>query len=351
MKVYKQSWRGWLGKFFLIVFFLGTGLVMLFFLPAVEMKALGLFSLLMGIYISWLSISTSENFVIQLDNDAIAFPSFTWWGKYVGKRIPWKDVLAVYTLNEYSTMETYVIPQLRTGDKDFDRAINHEIKQGKAGKKARKYLDYLKRTSQIFRVPRGIDNYHRLLIDICARAVKASIDDDTKRRAEGKRYPVHLGDGTRRVLGMIFRKEGVDRKQSDTGKQKKQPRKTTGRRAIVFIDKPAHPSWLILISLLSFVIAGLLACRNYVLLGKPKKYGGMGIVIFAGLIASAVVYLFSTSDFINALIWINLMAGAVMAFVQHPDYLEWEIRQSIQKKQKRHPRRKYVKSEKKKAGR
>jgi len=351
MKVYKQSRRGWLGRCVLVLFFLGIGVVMLLFLTAVEMKALGVFSLLMGIYVSWLSIKTRESFVIRLDNDAIAFPSFTWWGKYRGKRVPWKDVLAVYTLSEYSAMETYVIPGLRTGDKDFDREINHEIKRGKDNKKAREYLEYLKRTSQIVRVPRGINNYHRLLIDICARAVKASIDEDTKRRAERKESPVHLSDRIMRVWRAIFPGGGAGRKQSDTGKQKKQTRKTTRRGPIVFIDKPAHPYWLILISLFSFVIGGLLACRNYVLLGKPKKYGVMGIVILAGLIVAAVVYLSSTSDFINALVWINLMAGALMAYLQHPDYIEWDIRQSIREKQKRDARKKYGKRKKKKTGR
>lgn len=351
MKVYKQSWRGWWGRYVLVLFFLGTSVIMLFFLPAVEMKALGLFSLFMGIYISWLSITTRESFVIRINRDAIVFPSFTWWGKYIGKRIPWKDVLAIYTLSEYSSLETYVIPGLRTGDKDFDRAINHEIKRGKEGAKARKHLDYLKRTAQIWRVPRGIINYHRLLKDICTRAVKASIDEDTKRRALGKEYPVHLSDRIMKVWRAIFQGMRADRKRSDTDKQKKHTRKTARRRPIVFIDKPGHPYWLILISLVSFVIGGVLACRNYLLLGKPQKYGVMGIVIIAGLIATAIVYLFSTSDFINALIWINLMAGAIMAFLQQSDYIEWEIRQSIKKKQKRGPRKTYGTRKKKKARR
>lgn len=349
MKIYKQSWRGWLGSFVLVLFFLGAGVVMIFFLTAVEMKALGGLSLLMGIYVSWLSIKTRESFVIRLDNDAIAFPSFTWWGKYRGKRVPWKDVLAVYTLSEYSSMETYVIPRLRTGDKDFDREINHEIKQGKEGKRARKYLDYLKRTSQIWRIPRGINNYHRLLIDICARAVKASIDEDTKRRAERKQSPVHLSDRIMRVWRAIFPGGDAGRKSVDTGKQKKHRRKSTRRRPIVFLDKPAHPLWLILISFFSFVIGGVLACRNYLLLGKPEKYGVMGIVMLTSLIVAAVVYLFSSSDFINALVWINLMTGALMAYLQHPDYLEWDIRQSIREKKKRDARKKYGKSKKKKA--
>jgi len=157
---------------------------------------------------------------------------------------------------------------------------------------------------------------------------------------------------TRRVWRAIFQKEGADRKQSDTGTQKELTRKTARRRSIVFIDKPAHPYWLILISLVSFVIGGVLACRNYLLLGKPKKYGVMGIVIIAGLVVAAVVYLYSTSDIINALVWINLMAGAIMAFLQHPDYSEWEIRQSIKKKQqKRGPRKTYGKRKKKRARR
>jgi hypothetical protein len=348
MKVYKQSWRGWLGRYILVSFFLGAGVIMLFFLPAVEMKALGLFSLLMGIYISWLSTTTRESFVIRVNRDAIVFPSFTWWGQYIGKKIPWKDVLAVYTLSEYSSMETYVIPALRTGDKDFDREINHEIKRGKEGTKTRKYLDYLKRTAQIWRVPRGIINYQRLLKDICTRAGKASIDEDTKRRAQGKEPHMLLSDRLKKLLRAIFQGVRDDRKRSDTSTQKKLTRKTTKRRPIVFIDKPAHPSWLILISLFSFVIGGLLACRNYLLLGKPKKYGVMGIVIIAGLIVAAVVYFSSTSDFINALIWINLMAGGIMAFLQHPDYIEWEIRQSIKKGK---PRKKYGTRKKKKAGR
>jgi len=351
MKIYKQSWRGWLGRFVLVLFFLGTGVVMLFVLRALEMKALGLFSLLMGIYVSWLSITTRESFFIRVDNDAIAFPSFTWWGKYVGKRIPWKNVLAVYTLSEYSSRETYVIPLLRTGDKDFDRAINQEIKKGKEGKRARKYLDYLKSTSQIWRIPRGINNYHRLLIDICARAVKASIDEDTKRCAERKQSPVHLSDRIMRVWRAIFPGEDAGRKSVDTGKQKKHRRKSTRRRPIVFLDKPAHPYWLILISFFSFVIGGLLACRNYLLLGKPEKYGVMGIVMLTSLIVAAVVYLFSSSDFINALVWINLMTGALMAYLQQPDYLEWDIRQSIREKPKKVSRRRYGTRKKKKAGR
>jgi len=351
MKAYKQSWRGWLWRYVLVSFFLGAGVIMLFLLPAVEMKALGVFSLLMGIYISWLSITTRESFVIRVNRDAIVFPSFTWWGKYIGKRIPWKDVLAVYTLSEYSSMGTYVIPGLRTGDKDFDREINHEIKQGKEGTKARKYIDYLKRTAQIWRVPRGTINYHRLLKDICTRAVKAKIDENTKKRAQGKERLMLLSDRLKRLLGAIFQGMRADRKQSDTGKQKKLTRKTARRRPIVFVDKPAHPSWLILISLFSFVIGGVLACRNYLLLGKPKKYGVMGIVTIAGLIVAAVVYLSSTSDFINALIWINLMAGAIMAYLQHPDYIEWEIRQSIREKKKQNARKKYGTRKKKKAGR
>lgn len=350
MKIYKQSWRGWSGRFVLVLFFLCSGVVMLFFLKALEIKALGFFSLLMGIYVSWLSIKTRERFEIRVDRDTIVFPSFTWWGRYIGNRVPWKEVLAIYTLSEYSSRETYVIPRLRTADKGFDREISQEIKQGKESKKARKYLNYIKRTAQIYRVPRGINNYHGLLKAICKRAVKASIDEDTKRRVKGKESLVYLSNGTRRVLRAVFQRERVGRKQLDTGKEKKRKRKTKKRIPIIFIDKPAQPSWLIVISLFfSFVIAGLLACRSYALIGKPKKYGVMGIVMLTGLIAAAGIYLYSTSDIINALVWINLMAGGLMGYLQHPDYIEWQIRQSIREKQKRASRRKYKK--KKKAGR
>lgn len=352
MKIYKQSWRGWFKRFVLVVFFLCSGVVMLFFLKALEIKALGSFSLLMGIYVFWLSVITRKSFDIRTDGDAIMFPSFTWWGKYIGKKVPWKDVLAVYTLSEYSSRETYVIPLLRTGDKGFDREINHEIKKGGKSKKAREYLDYLKRTSQMFRIPRGIDNDHGLLKAICKRAIKASIDEDTKRRVKGKESLVYLSDGTRRVLRAIFQRERVGRKQSDTSKEKKRKRQTKKHMPIMFIDKPAQPYWLVLISLFfSFVIAGVLACRSYALIGKPKKYGVMGIVMLASLIAAAGIYLYSTSDIINALVWINLMAGALMGYIQHPDYIEWKIRQSIKEKQKRGSRRRYGKRKKKKAGR
>jgi len=352
MKIYKQSWRGWFGRFVVVLFFLCSGVFMLFFLKALEIKVLGSFSLLMGFYAFWLSVKTLKSSEIRTDGDAIMFPSFTWWGKHMGKRVPWRDVLAVYTLSEYSSRETYVIPLLRTGDKDFDREINHEIKKGGKSKKARKYLDYIKRTSQMFRVPRGINNYHGLLKAICKRAVKASIDEDTKRRVQGKESLVLLSDGTRRVLRAIFRRERVGRKQLDKSKEKKRKRQTKKRMPIMFIDKPAQPYWLVLISLFfSFVIAGLLACRNYILLEKPKKYGVMGIVMLASLIAAAGIYLYSTSDVINALVWINLMAGALMGCIQHPYYLEWEIRQSIRQKQKRDPRRRYGKRKRGKGGR
>lgn len=352
MKVYKQSWRGWFGRFVLVLFFLCSGVFMMFFLKALEIKALGLFSLLMGIYVSWLSVITRKSSEIRTDGDAIMFPSFTWWGKHKGKQVPWKEILAVYTLSEDSSRETYIIPQLRTGDKGFDREINQEIKQGKESKKARKYLNYIKRTAQIYRVPRGINNYHGLLKAICKKAVKASIDEDTKRRVKGKESLVYLSDGTRRVLRAVFQRERVGKKQLDTGKEKKRKRKTKKRIPIIFIDKPAQPYWLIVISLFfSFVIAGLLACRSYALIGKPKKYGVMGIVVLTGLIAAAGIYLYSTSDIINALVWINLMAGTLMGYLQHPDYLEWKIRQSIKEKQKRGSQRRYGRKKKKKAGR
>lgn len=341
MKVYRQSWRIWLGRFVLAVFFLGSGAGMLVFLKAVEIKALGLFSLLMGIYVFWFLIKTRERFAIRLDGDAVVFPSFTWWGEYRGKQVLWKNVLAVYTLSEFSSRETYVIPLRRTDDKDFDRAINQEIKKGKKSKKAREYLDYLKRTAQMCRVPRGIKNYRGLLKAISKRAKKASIDEDTKRHVQGKESLVLLSEGTRRVLRAIFQGERVGRRQSDTSNEKKRKRPTKKKRMpIVFIDKPAQPYWLALISLVfSFIIAGLLACRSYAVIGKPKKCGVMGIVMLASLIVAAGIYLFSTSDSINALVWINLMAGTLMAFLQQPDYLEYRIRQSIREQKKRGLRR------------
>ena len=317
---------------------------MLFFVKAFAIKALGLFSFLIGVYAFWLCLTTLKSSEIRIDDHAITFPSFSVWGKYMGTRMPWADVLAVYTLGEYSSMETYVIPMLRTGDTDFDAEINGELKKGKAGKKAREYFDYLRGTSQMFRVSRSINNYPFLLKDICKRATRASIDEDTRRRKEGKEYLVHLSEGTRRVLNKIFWQEDVGSKTVGTKGEKKRKQKDKGHISIMFVNKPVNPYWLILISfVLSFLIGGFLACRNYALMGKHKKCGVVGMMIFAGLVVVTVTYLYAASDLINVLFLINFIAGVFIGNIQRPDYLEWKIRQSIRQKRKGDQPRRYEK--------
>ncbi len=322
-KAYKLSWREWLQRATLVFWFLCGGVLLFFSATAFEVKTVCLFCLFWGGYIAWFTVKTAKNYVIRIDHKTITLPTFNWRGQYVGKTIPWEDVLGVITLAEYGVWETYIIPPLQAGGDRFEQIIRRAIKEGKENKVTKMCIAYLKRTAQAFKLPHNIRNYRLLLREICARATTAFIDDDTLRIMDFKGYLVPFKDFIKLIMKEII---SLRRGLWKTKRQMYRFRRLKGRRPIVFLHKPFHPYLLVPISLPLFLLGGVLACRNYVLMGNSQRCITMAIAMLLAAGFTTTIYLFSPSHFINAFLWVNLIFGVGIGYLQFADYLQWRIR-------------------------
>lgn len=184
MEVKRYKFPAWT-YIFPILFFFGGVVMALLSINKIGYCVAGIGMMILCAGIIWLL----KHPVIEIDEEELVFldPVF----RQFSKRIKWSHVIAIYTLEDPSgEIGQYVIPMFRSNNIEEDNLINSKI-VSKDRKEKEKNLMKLIKQRKIYRIP-PVQNYYKLLEEICRRSTNAVIDEDTKDLLVGKGRVTHM---------------------------------------------------------------------------------------------------------------------------------------------------------------